>query len=54
VASDGIFLPKSKEELQVMLDTEFLEACVAELRYQLDNRLKWVRIPLRALLQFVE
>jgi len=54
VASGGIFLPKSKEELQVLLDAELLEACVAELRYQLDNRLKWGRIPLRALLQFVE
>jgi maltose alpha-D-glucosyltransferase/alpha-amylase len=54
VASGGIFLPNSKEELQVLLDAELLEACVAELRYQLDNRLKWVRIPLRALLQFVE
>jgi maltose alpha-D-glucosyltransferase / alpha-amylase len=54
VASGGSFLPESKEELQVLLDAELLETCVAELRYQLDNRLEWVRIPLRALLQFVE
>jgi len=54
VASRGSSLPKSKEELQVLLDAELLETCVAELRYQLDNRLEWVRIPLRALLQFVE
>ena len=54
VASRGTFLPKTKEELQVLLDAEVLETCVAELRYQLDNRLEWVRIPLRALLQFVD
>ena len=38
----------------MLLDAELLETCVAELRYQLDNRLEWVRIPLRALLQFVD
>ncbi len=43
------FLPKRSEELAGLLDAAFLlEKAVYELRYELNNRLDWVTIPLEA------
>ena len=49
VASQGAFLPKSDEEVRILLDTHLLEKAVYELGYELNNRPDWVRIPLRGI-----
>jgi maltose alpha-D-glucosyltransferase / alpha-amylase len=54
VASQGSFLPRAREELQVLLDTYLLGKAVYQLGYELNNRPDWVRIPLKGILQLVE
>lgn len=51
-ASQDSFLPKSKAELQVLLDAYLLEKLIYDLGYELKNRPNWVGIPLQRLLQF--
>ena len=52
-ASRSPFLPRSSEELQVLLDAYILEKAVYELSYELNNRPEWVRIPLSGILQLL-
>ncbi len=52
-ASRALFLPRSSEELQVLLDAYILEKAVYELSYELNNRPEWVRIPLSGILQLL-
>jgi len=47
------FLPREREELQVMLDALVLEKAIYELGYELNNRPDWVRIPLQGILDLV-
>jgi maltose alpha-D-glucosyltransferase/alpha-amylase len=54
VASQGNFLPKSREELRVLLDAELLDIAIVELSHEVNNRPEWVSVPLRALLQLAE
>jgi maltose alpha-D-glucosyltransferase/alpha-amylase len=51
-ASVDSFLPKTKSELQVLLDAYVLEKVIYELGYELNNRPDWVEIPLQRILQF--
>jgi maltose alpha-D-glucosyltransferase / alpha-amylase len=44
-------LPKSREELQVLLDAFVLEKAVYELGYELDNRPNWAFIPIHGISQ---
>ena len=53
VASRAPFLPRSSEELQVLLDAYILEKAVYELSYEFNNRPEWVRIPLSGILQLL-
>jgi maltose alpha-D-glucosyltransferase/alpha-amylase len=53
IASRAPFLPRSLEELQVLLDAYLLEKAVYELSYELNNRPEWVRIPLAGILQLL-
>jgi len=48
------FWPGSQEELQVLLDAHLLEKAVYEIRYELNNRPGWVKIPIRAVLEILE
>ena len=52
-ASRASFLPRTREELQVLLDAYLLEKAVYELDYELNNRPDWVRVPLQGILQLL-
>ncbi|WP_341732937.1 maltose alpha-D-glucosyltransferase [Microcoleus sp. EPA2] len=53
-SADANFLPKSIQEIQVLLDAYILEKTVAELVYELNYRVDWVEVPLQRLLQLLE
>jgi maltose alpha-D-glucosyltransferase/alpha-amylase len=46
-AADAPFVPKDPAELRLLLDVFVLEKALYELRYELNNRLDWVAIPLQ-------
>jgi maltose alpha-D-glucosyltransferase/alpha-amylase len=46
-------LPKTNEEMQVLLDAFLLNKCLYEIGYELNNRPDWVRIPVRGVLDLV-
>jgi maltose alpha-D-glucosyltransferase / alpha-amylase len=52
-ASQASFLPRTREELQILLDAYLLEKAAYELGYELNSRPDWVRIPLRGILQLL-
>jgi maltose alpha-D-glucosyltransferase/alpha-amylase len=54
VATNGKFLPESRQELRILLDMYLLEKAIYEMGYELNNRPEWVRIPLRGILQLLE
>jgi maltose alpha-D-glucosyltransferase/alpha-amylase len=53
VASGGQFLPRSRKELQSLLDTYLLEKAVYELGYEMNNRPEWIGIPLQGIRQIL-
>ncbi len=53
-ATNSTFLPKSQQELQVLLDAYLLEKAVYELGYELNNRPDWTEVPLQRILQLLE
>jgi maltose alpha-D-glucosyltransferase/alpha-amylase len=54
IASQDSFLPKTKTELQVLLDAYLLEKAIHGLSYDLDSRYDWVEITLARILQLLE
>ncbi len=52
-AGQGAFLPRDREELDVLLDAFLLEKAVYELGYELSHRPDWVRLPLQGILQLL-
>ena len=54
IAGRASFWPGSQEEFQVLLDAHLLEKAVYEIRYELNNRPGWVKIPIRAVLEILE
>jgi maltose alpha-D-glucosyltransferase/alpha-amylase len=54
VASHGGVLPVTRREQDVLLETLLLEKALYELRYELNNRPDWVRIPIAGILQLLE
>jgi maltose alpha-D-glucosyltransferase / alpha-amylase len=52
-AGTGSFVPHSAEDLDMQLTTMLLEKALYELRYELNTRPDWVRIPLRGLLDLM-
>jgi maltose alpha-D-glucosyltransferase / alpha-amylase len=53
VAADTSFVPRGREEIQVLLDAHLLEKAVYELGYEMNNRPNWARIPLIGILNLV-
>ncbi len=53
VASGGGFLPRSREELRILLEAYLLDKAIYELGYELNNRPKWVNIPLQGILSLL-
>ncbi|MGM0381968.1 MAG: maltose alpha-D-glucosyltransferase [Thermodesulfobacteriota bacterium] len=51
VAAWGGFLPRTREELQVLIDIYLLEKAIYEVSYELNNRPEWIRIPLQGILR---
>jgi maltose alpha-D-glucosyltransferase/alpha-amylase len=51
VAAGANFLPPSPDDLRAMLELYLIDKTVYELRYELNHRPEWVRIPLQALLR---
>jgi len=52
--AESDFLPKTQNELQILLDAYALQKAVYELGYELNNRPAWIRIPLEGILQILE
>jgi len=52
-ASRDGFLPKTKDELKLLLDILVLEKAVYELNYELNNRPDWVDVPLRGIVELL-
>ncbi|MCP2728461.1 maltose alpha-D-glucosyltransferase [Limnofasciculus baicalensis] len=52
-AANYPFIPKTDQELQVLLDGYLFEKCIYELGYELNNRPHWVNIPLQRILQLL-
>ncbi len=50
-AGDAPFLPRTREELDVLLHIYVLEKAVYEVGYELNNRPDWVWLPLRGVLE---
>jgi maltose alpha-D-glucosyltransferase/alpha-amylase len=48
------FLPRSKDELKILLDVHLLEKAAYELAYELNNRPDWVNVPLQGILELMQ
>jgi len=53
-ASNTVFVPKDQVDLKLLLRSFLILKALYELRYELNNRPKWVPIPLRAILTLLE
>jgi maltose alpha-D-glucosyltransferase/alpha-amylase len=53
VAGTESWVPQTQEDLELQLTTMLLEKALYELRYELNTRPDWVRIPLRGILDLV-
>ena len=47
-------LPESPQEREALLSTLLLDKALYELRYELNLRPEWVRIPIAGVLQLLE
>jgi len=52
--SQATFVPRTREECQLLLDAYVLEKAIYELGYELNNRPDWVTIPLHGITQLME
>jgi predicted trehalose synthase len=53
-AAPAGFLPPDDLQLRTLLEAYLMEKSLYELRYELNNRPDWVRIPLEGILQLLE
>jgi maltose alpha-D-glucosyltransferase / alpha-amylase len=48
-ARKGDFLPRSDDEIRILLDSFLMEKAVYEVGYEMNNRPDWIRIPLKGI-----
>jgi maltose alpha-D-glucosyltransferase/alpha-amylase len=53
-AGQSVFLPRSRDEMKVLLDLFILEKAIYEIAYELNNRPEWVRVPIRGVLEIIQ
>ncbi|HVO96403.1 MAG TPA: maltose alpha-D-glucosyltransferase [Terriglobales bacterium] len=53
-ATNGGFLPTSREELKLLLDLYTLQKAMYELTYELNNRPDWVHVPIQGILGILQ
>ncbi len=53
-AAPGGFLPRSRDQLELLLDLYVLDKALYELTYELNNRPDWIAIPLRGIGRIIE
>jgi predicted trehalose synthase len=53
-APPGGLLPPEGPQMRVLLDAFLLEKALYELRYEINHRPDWVRIPIEGILQLLE
>ena len=51
--AEATFLPKSQEEMALLLDIYLLEKAIYELSYELNNRPDWVAVPIEGILELL-
>lgn len=51
---DSPFIPKDKEDLEVLMQTYLLEKAIYELNYELNNRPDWLKIPLQGIKSIIK
>ena len=54
VAGSGSLIPQSRQERATLLSALLLEKALYELRYEMNMRPGWVRIPIAGVLQLLE
>jgi len=54
MAGNAGFLPKSRDEMKVVLDVLVLDKAVYELNYELNNRPDWVTVPIRGIMEILQ
>jgi maltose alpha-D-glucosyltransferase/alpha-amylase len=52
-AGDASFVPRSRRQLETLLDVLVLEKAMYELKYELNSRPTWVEVPPRGVLELV-
>ena len=52
-AGNAPWIPQNQDDLELQLTTMLLEKALYELRYEMNLRPDWVRIPLRGILDLV-
>jgi maltose alpha-D-glucosyltransferase/alpha-amylase len=52
-SGDAAHLPRTRDELQVLLDVHLLEKALYEITYELNNRPDWLHIPVRGVLELL-
>lgn len=52
--ADAAFVPREREDLEIMLIAFMLHKAVYELKDELENRPDWVMIPMRGIKEIIE
>jgi maltose alpha-D-glucosyltransferase/alpha-amylase len=52
--TNSAFIPKEKEDLEILLTTFLLEKAIYEVNYELNNRPDWLIIPLRGIKEIMK
>ena len=53
-SASGDFVPRSREELLILMQVHLLEKAFQEIDHELEQRLDWVRIPVHGILQLLD